>query len=138
MREPESTFDSISHPIRIRIIRMLYEGPMSFSELKARLGLKSSGKLDFHLGKLKGLVEKGADGRYMLTREGHAALEAMRSIERYGWQRRAFYINFLVFLFVNCFSALTSLKYWLTVVLPLTATWMIFYTYWAFRKRKIF
>ena len=111
---------------------------MGFSELKARLSLESSGKLDFHLKKLKGFVKKGEDGKYALTREGYAALEAVKSIERYGWQRRAYYVNFLIFLFVNCFSALTGFRYWLIIVLPLTAVWMAFYTYWAVKKRRIF
>jgi len=41
-------------------------------------------------------------------------------------------------LFVNCFSALTGFRYWLIIVLPLTAVWMAFYTYWAVKKRRIF
>ena len=138
MRDTNGIFESLSHPIRIRIIRMLYEGPMGFSELKARLSLESSGKLDFYLKKLKGFVEKGEDGKYTLTKEGYAALEAVKSIERYGWQRRAYYVNFLIFLFVNCFSTLTGFRYWLIIVLPLTAVWMAFYTYWAVKKRRIF
>ena len=45
-------FEAVSHPIRIKILKMLAEKPMSFSELKRELGIRSSGKLDFHLKKL--------------------------------------------------------------------------------------
>ncbi|RLI23135.1 ArsR family transcriptional regulator, partial [Candidatus Bathyarchaeota archaeon] len=32
-------FEAVSHPIRIKILKMLAEKPMSFSELKRELGI---------------------------------------------------------------------------------------------------
>ncbi|OYT30876.1 MAG: ArsR family transcriptional regulator, partial [Thermofilum sp. ex4484_79] len=74
--ESDKTFEAIAHPLRIRILKLLAERPMSFSELKRRLGIKSSGKLDFHLKKLDNLIVLDEDGKYTLTREGYAALQA--------------------------------------------------------------
>ena len=49
-------FEAISNPLRIKILKLLSKKSMSFSELKRYLGIRSSGKLDFHLKKLEGLV----------------------------------------------------------------------------------
>lgn len=48
---------------------------MSFSELKRKLGIKSSGMLDFHLKELRGLIILNSEGKYTLTKEGYAALQ---------------------------------------------------------------
>jgi len=50
------TFEAISHPVRIKILKVLAEKSLSFSELKRELGIKSSGKLDFHFKKLDNLI----------------------------------------------------------------------------------
>jgi len=43
----DETFEAIAHPLRIKILKLLAEKPMKFSELKRKLGIKSSDKLDF-------------------------------------------------------------------------------------------
>ena len=52
----DEVFEAISHPLRIKILKLLANKPRSFSELKRELGIESSGKLDFHLKKLRNLI----------------------------------------------------------------------------------
>ncbi len=75
-------FNALSHPTRIRILRLIHERPRSFAELKHELGLESSGHLQHHMGKLAGLVMD--DGRYVLTDPGIAAVKLVEDSERSG------------------------------------------------------
>jgi DNA-binding transcriptional ArsR family regulator len=70
-------FDALSHPVRINILHALEDGPLSFSELRRKVGLESSGHLQFHLAKLDGLVVTSADGTYVLTDDGREALRVV-------------------------------------------------------------
>jgi len=70
-------FEALGHPTRINILQSLAESPLGFSELKKRLRIDSGGLLQFHLGKMDGLVKVTAEGDYALTDEGK---EALRSI----------------------------------------------------------
>ena len=82
MSEEENHFDSsraelfeaLGHPIRVKILRTLEARPMGFAELKREVGIESSGHLQFHLGKLAGLVGTTSDGFYTLTDDGREAL----------------------------------------------------------------
>jgi len=134
----DKEFEAISHPLRIKILEILSKKPLRFSELKRELGIESSGKLDFHISKLGGLVEVNSEGKYALTREGYAALQAIEAIRRYGWQRRAYYLNLLAYLVANAYAAISNLNLWLTLILPITSAWIAFYSYWAIVKRGIF
>jgi DNA-binding transcriptional ArsR family regulator len=67
-------FDALGHPVRIRILHALEDGPLGFSDLRRKVGLESGGHLQFHLGKLDGLVQTTADNTYMLTDDGREAL----------------------------------------------------------------
>jgi len=78
-------FDALSHPTRIKILKLVEEKGLAFSSLKHELGLESSGQLQHHLQKLSGFidVEKGS-GCYRLTDTGRRALEIYESSERSG------------------------------------------------------
>lgn len=79
--EPYSTiFASLKHPIRRRILRMLSEKPMSFSEMLEVLGVSSS-FLTYHLENLGELVGKIDDGKYRLSSFGEAAMATMTKVE---------------------------------------------------------
>jgi len=67
-------FDALGHPVRIKILRALDGKSMSFSELKKEIGIDSGGHLQFHLGKLSGLITTDQLGNYKLTGEGQEAL----------------------------------------------------------------
>jgi len=73
-------FSSLKHPIRRRILRMLTEGPRSFSELQDVFRIES-GHLTYHLESLRHLVIKGEDGRYALSSFGEAAVSMMHGVE---------------------------------------------------------
>lgn len=76
-------FDALGHPVRIRILNALEAGPLGFSELRRRVGLESSGHLQFHLGRLDGLVAADAGGNYALTDDGREALRVV-GVQREG------------------------------------------------------
>lgn len=79
--EPYSTiFASLKHPIRRRILRMLSEKPMSFSEMLEVLGVSSS-FLTYHLENLGELIGKIDDGKYRLSSFGEAAMATMTKVE---------------------------------------------------------
>jgi len=131
-------FESISHPLRIKILKLLAKKPRSFSELKRELGIESSGKLDFHLKKLGSLVAADETGRYVLTKEGYAALQAIYTIKKFGWQKRAYFINLAAYIVFNTIAAISNFTLWLMVVLPLSTAWIVYYTYKSIVKRKVF
>jgi DNA-binding transcriptional ArsR family regulator len=72
-------FDALGHPVRIRILRALEEGPLGFSDLRRKVELDSGGHLQFHLGKLDGLVTSGQGGNYAITNDGREALRVIDS-----------------------------------------------------------
>ena len=72
-------FDTISHPTRIRILRILSENALGFAGLKRKLGISSSGNLAHHLEKLASLIENNEDGDYILNEGGHEALLAIEA-----------------------------------------------------------
>ena len=137
MKDDEA-FDAISHPLRVKILQKLSEKPMGLSELKRELGIGSSGKLDFHFKKLGELITTDDRGRYTLTREGYAALQAVDVIKNYRWQRRAYHLNLAICILLNLYFAATDPSIWLQIVLPTSTIWIAFYTYWTVIKRRAF
>ena len=136
----DNLFDAISHPMRIEILKELSKRPMRFAEIKRRLKVTSSGLLDYHLRKLDDLIMINRDGLYTLTEKGFAAFQAVEVANRYGWQRRSFYLNIVAFILINAYSLLTghsqTIYYWV-IVLPVTSAWIIFYGFWTFIKRRV-
>lgn len=78
-----SLFEAISHDTRIRALFLLRNNALGFSKLKHELGIKSSGNLQHHLGKLGILIELN-EGAYSLSdhgKEAIMAIEAVRSMQ---------------------------------------------------------
>jgi DNA-binding HxlR family transcriptional regulator len=71
-------FEALGHHTRIGILQSLEERPMSFSELKKKVGIESNGLLSFHLGKLTHLVSPNQEGAYALTEQGKEAVRMIR------------------------------------------------------------
>ena len=136
----DDLFDTISHPLRIEILKELSKKPRRFAEIKRKLKIGSSGLLDFHLKKLDDLITINKDGLYALTEKGFAALQAVEVANKYGWQRRSFYLNLMAFILINAYSLLAGFShttyYWM-IVLPLTTAWIVFYGFWTFVKRRV-
>lgn len=127
-------FEAVSHPLRVEILRLLAKRPMRFTDIKRELKIDSSGLLDFHLKKLNNLVSVNDEGLYVLSEKGYAALQAVEAISKYGWQKRAFYLNFLFCILMNIYTFLTNIE-WVPISLTTATVWMIFYSYWTFIKR---
>ncbi len=70
-------FEALGHPTRIKILQCLANSPRGFSELKKALDIESGGLLQFHLGKMSGLVKVTPEGNYALTDEGKEALRTV-------------------------------------------------------------
>lgn len=78
-------FDALSHPTRVKILKLVEEKRLAFSGLKHELGLESSGQLQHHLQKLSWFITVEKDsGCYGLTETGRRALEIYGSSERSG------------------------------------------------------
>ncbi len=76
-----SLFEAISHDTRIRALFLLRNDALGFSELKHGLGIKSSGNLQHHLGKLGLLIELN-EGLYSLSDHGREAIMAIEAVRR--------------------------------------------------------
>ncbi len=142
----DDLFEAVSHPMRIEIVKALAEKPLRFADLKRHLKIDSSGLLDFHLKKLNDLITINDEGNYTLTERGFAALQAVETTSKYFWlraaHRRSFILAVIVSILLNVYilwivSHLNDYTLWFTVVLPATITWMLFYSYWTFVKRRI-
>ena len=81
MEDSAELFEAISHPERIRILKILEKKPASFASLKRELSIESSGNLDFHLKKLGKLVAVREDGLYGLTEAGKEALLSIDEVD---------------------------------------------------------
>lgn len=78
-------FDALSHPTRVKILKLVEEKALAFSALKHELGLESSGQLQHHLQKLSGFITIERDtGCYGLTETGRRALEIYGLSEKSG------------------------------------------------------
>ena len=76
-----SLFEAISHDTRIRALFLLRNTALGFSKLKHELGIKSSGNLQHHLGKLGILIELN-EGLYTLSDHGLEAVMAIEAVRR--------------------------------------------------------
>jgi DNA-binding transcriptional ArsR family regulator len=73
-------FSSLRHPARRKILRMLHEKPLTFSEILEELKIPSS-HLTYHLENLGELVVKQEDGKYKLSSFGEASVSMMKGAE---------------------------------------------------------
>lgn len=76
-------FQALSHPMRRTILRIIGSRPegISYSELIAELNL-STGKLNYHIEQLQGLIERDTNHRYVLTSFGRKALNQLEQLKR--------------------------------------------------------
>jgi DNA-binding transcriptional ArsR family regulator len=72
-------FTYLKHPIRRRILCILSEKAMSFSELQKEFGIESS-HLSYHIAGLGNLVHRTDDGKYALSKLGKVAFSTMMGV----------------------------------------------------------
>jgi len=75
-------FTSLKHPIRRRMLRMLANKPLAFSEILETLTI-DSGHLSYHLESLGDLIVHNQNGKYMLSSIGVAAVRLMSGVEEH-------------------------------------------------------
>jgi len=73
-------FTSLKHPARRKILRVLADKPLTFSEMLELLGISSS-NLTYHLENLGELVSKDENGVYRLSTFGQASVNTMKVVE---------------------------------------------------------
>jgi len=73
-------FSSLKHPARRKILRILGEGPSTYTELQRKLDVET-GFLNYYLDSLDGLIAKNKDGRYRVSELGVSALTLIRQVE---------------------------------------------------------
>jgi len=73
-------FTSLKHPIRRRILRMLADKPLTYSEILETLNI-DSGHLSYHLENLGDLTVHSNNGQYQLSSFGEAAVKLMGGVE---------------------------------------------------------
>src|SRR6056297_2984300 len=81
--DAEAAFAAVADELRVRILRELWDAdePLSFSELRERVGVRDSGRFNYHLGELRGrFVEKAEDaGGYDLRFAGRKLVGGLHS-----------------------------------------------------------
>jgi DNA-binding transcriptional ArsR family regulator len=73
-------YSALKHPIRRRILRMLNDNELSYTQMLKTLDIATS-HLNYYLENLGELVVKTADGKYRLSELGKAAVNLMLGIE---------------------------------------------------------
>ena len=73
-------FKSLKHPIRRKILRILVDKQLAFSEILDILSI-DSGHLSYHIENLGDLVKHSANGKYELSSIGIAAVNLMGGVE---------------------------------------------------------
>ena len=79
--DAEAAFGAVADELRIRILRALWDAdrPLSFSELRERVGVRDSGRFNYHLGKLRGRFVEQTDDGYDLRFAGSRLVGALYS-----------------------------------------------------------
>lgn len=81
LEEKYSTmFSSLKHPARRKILKMLSERSMTFSEMLDKLEIPGS-HLTYHLETLSEFVAKMEDGKYTLSSFGESSVSMMKGVE---------------------------------------------------------
>jgi hypothetical protein len=73
-------YAALKHPVRRRILRMLNESDLTYTEMLNRLGV-DTGHLNYYLEGLGELVAKNTDAKYRLSEFGIAAVKLMAGVE---------------------------------------------------------
>ncbi len=75
-------YTSLKHPLRRKILRMLKDRPLTFSEILQTVRI-DSGHLSYHLENLGDLITHSSDGKYQLSALGVAAVKLMGGVEEH-------------------------------------------------------
>ncbi len=71
---------ALKHPLRRKILRLLYDKPLSFSEILESLSI-DSGHLNYHIKSMGDIITHTDEGKYKLSSVGLAAIELVGKVE---------------------------------------------------------
>ena len=74
-------FNALKHPIRRRILRIINEGPSTYTEIQIQLKI-DNGLLNYHLENMRSLLFKEENGDYNLSYFGHGATVLLERVEQ--------------------------------------------------------
>lgn len=79
--DAEAAFAAVADELRVRILRELWDAgdPLSFSELRARVDVRDSGRFNYHLGELRGRFVEKREGGYDLRYAGRKLVGGLHS-----------------------------------------------------------
>jgi len=112
-------FSALKHPARRKIIRMLSEGPLTYTELQNKLEVET-GFLNYYLESLNGLIKKDENSRYRISGLGRSALGLMMQVEEPTHKTEprkidifGFKVNAVYLMLALVFMLIASNGYWL-------------------------
>lgn len=79
-KSPEEAFWLLGDQTRVDILRAVWEAPeepVTFTEIRERIGTPDSGKFNYHIGKLRGHFLAAGDDGYRLTQAGREVVRAV-------------------------------------------------------------
>jgi len=74
-------FNALKHPIRRRILRIINEGPSTYTKIQIQLNI-DNGLLNYHLENMRSLLFKEENGDYNLSDFGHGATVLLERVEQ--------------------------------------------------------
>lgn len=81
MLSADDAFAALGNEARIEVLKQLgdADGPLSFTELRDRVGMRDPGQFNYHLGELKGHFVRNTEDGYELRKTGRRVVEAVLS-----------------------------------------------------------
>ena len=78
---PDDAFQVLGNETRMEILQTLGEaaGPLSFSEVRDRVGMRDSGQFNYHLDKVEGHFVEQRNGGYALRQAGRRVIQTVLS-----------------------------------------------------------
>jgi len=76
---PEEAYALLADGTRVAIVRALGEsdGPRSFTALRERVGIRDSGRFNYHLQRLVGTFVERTECGYVLTEDGERVADSL-------------------------------------------------------------
>lgn len=83
LQDEYELFKALSHPIRAKIIELIYEnGELSYTEILTALKI-DTGQLNFHLRNIRELYARTEDGNYVLNEAGKLGYYVIRGVKKH-------------------------------------------------------
>jgi len=112
---------ALKHPLRRKILRMLYDKSLSFSEILESLSI-DSGHLNYHIKSMGDIITHTKEGKYALSSVGKAAMELVGKVEEQDKSTRTKKRTERISKLAIIFSAIFAIALLTATVYALTST----------------